>query len=360
MHAATARVACRPGLSCRSTAHGLVAALCLSSRAPTDRNDDTFTDLVYDHCKYLSRQNAAVAQEDTSQHGEIAEEPPDAVSEEKVDSTGTVMEAAQAISEDVAVTTEGETAEGSPPAVLDRGRDISILDAEMPHAAADDSVTAAVVEGDIPEVLLRAVAQETQDEATLLIAEGEPSGVVENEAVMVATEDQPANEGVSEQLPQIQETTRMSEDDLPIPKQEDESITPGVSDAPIADIASDTSVEAAPEVKGKAAAVSEVSSVVRWVQVRGASCHSRWIQDRVKQLFSNRSLTFHIHSVRTHSRINLPTPCASFSRAFPHKLCSRSCTCPTRNQPCPSGRHDDACTFLCVRSFQTSLAAGCP
>lgn len=212
-----------------------------------------------------------VVQEKTPHDGESAEQPPPIMTEEKVDDPGTVVEVPQTGSGGILANAEGKRAEEPPPDVPDRGPDVYFPDPEITHTVADDSTSVPVVEGETSGAPSPAVSNGDQHEAALLVVEDESLSVVDKEAVTPAAEDEPGDKDAIEPSSQINGATGATEEGLPIPKQEDEGATPGGSHESVVGIASDSSVEATPEVEGKEAATFEVSSIMRWSKEKEAA-----------------------------------------------------------------------------------------
>lgn len=245
----------------------------------TGRDNDACADsYVYDRCKYLTQQSAhystverpeAAAIDkvvlESTPHEDTAEEPAPAVTAENLDGPGTVVEAPQAVSENSAVTTDGETAEEPPPAVPARSMDVPALDVDVPPAVADDGVTAPVVDGGVRGGSTPALSDRTENEPGLLAAEDESSGAVSKAVEAAATGDESGEEGASEQpsiavTHQTEVAAGASEDGLSMPRREEEVIIQNVVEAPVGGIASDVGVGSTPEVE-KVEAVFEVSYV---------------------------------------------------------------------------------------------------
>lgn len=237
------------------------------------------------------------------------------MTDEKCDSPDTGMQGSQALSEEISATVEGETAEEPPPDERDRGLEACILDEVVSNVVADDSAFAAVVEEETTGVTLP-MPDGIQNEAAPLVAEDESSSVADKAVATPATEHEPGGEDVTEQSSPFQEAAGVTENSQPIPKQE-EAVAPDVIHTPGEGIESHASVEASPGVEATVATVSEVSSVVqvRRLQEQGAGCQHRSAADghknRSQRLPSERSLTIHIHPLRTQSRTTGYASCYS-------------------------------------------------
>lgn len=244
---------------------------------------------VYDHSKHLSQQDVhdpaiehpvaaatdevpPVVRDNTPHEGGTAAEPPDAVTEEKISGTATLVEVPQGVTKNVVATTEAETAEEPSLAVPDRILNASVSGTDMPRAVTDDRAAAAVVDGEISGVPPPAAPHDTQNEVSLLTVQDESSGVVDKTVVTaVATADKLGDEGGVEQEPigathQTEAAAGLNEDGLTIPQQAEEMVEQDVVEAPVESVATDTGVEVPPEEEGQVKAVAEVSLFVRWRQ----------------------------------------------------------------------------------------------